>query len=464
MRGAAIMLRDYDRRKQEQEVFGMTYNDYKAAQVKASKFLKKPAVTEITSGQFNAPDGWKKRTVDITTRCGAQFSESIGYRALSNKGHVTKIKKLGSAQRRAGVSAKDAQAAGIELAEAVSRWTEEKRLLRDVREIQRWSSSRAVRYCGTGHKHGVRSFRTTTELAKNLDAQRKRAIADHIDFGAHGWVNVEWVSSPDECGISVNEEYDPNGYSRSCKYAMTVRAVSVRAVAESRRNLVGGDRRIYKGCVALSCKPITAPELNVEVQAYDAVVARKSVGIYYEVRHAIILATEYRKRHVVAGENMDNALARLRRAMAKSWNGDDIEVLDVEAVRNELLAGNIEVNQDMACALIQAIDMYASGAGDLTGMIRLLAGFDDAGVLADIGIVHAVARNPEINYGAHKVVLEGYQNEINSRRDRKTPLDVLVDRMAPRKLINLYLDHGADETLLDAQRSVDFDRIMGSRT
>ena len=446
----------------------MTYNDYEAAIKKASKCLKKSAVDEITSGQFNAPGWLKKRTVDITARCGAQFSEEIEYRSLDNDGHVTKIKMIGSSHRRAGVSAKDAQAGSINLAEAVSRWTEERCILKSVREIRRWSTSREVRYRGTGNERGVRIPRTTTKLAGQLDAQRKWAISNRIDRGAHGKVNVQWVSTPDECGISINEEYE--SYSSSCKYPKTVRTVTVRAVIESRGNLIGGSRRIQNSrpdldCVALSCKPITPPELNVDIQAYDAVIATQKRGISYEVRRAIILATEYRGTHMVAGEKLDDAVARLRKSAAKGWGGSIIDKLDVEAVRNELLAGNIEVDQDIACALVRAIDMYTPGAGDIKGMIKLLAGLDDSGALSDAGILHAVAANPEVkSLDLHNVVLANFKDEINSTRNGNTALDILVDRHAPEKLINLYLDHGADETLLYAQRSVDFDRIMGSRT
>ena len=109
--------------------------------------------------------------------------------------------------------------------------------------------------------------------------------------------------------------------------------------------------------------------------------------------------------------------------------------------------------------------MYAPGAGDIKGMIILLAGLDDRDALPDAGILHAVAANPEIKLlDLHSVVLTKFRDEINSVRDGNTALDILVDRQAPEKLINLYLDHGADETLLNARRSVDFDRIMGSRT
>ena len=87
----------------------MTYNDYEAALKKASKFLKKSAVEVIASGQFNARGRRNKRTVDITARCGAQISEEIEYRSQSNDGNVTKIKKMGTSHRRAGVSVKDAQ-------------------------------------------------------------------------------------------------------------------------------------------------------------------------------------------------------------------------------------------------------------------------------------------------------------------------------------------------------------------
>ena len=445
----------------------MTYNDYEAARKKASIFLKKSAVDEIASGQFNEPGWGKKRTVDITARGGAQFSESIEYHSLNNDGHVTKIRKIGSSQRRAGVSAKDAQAASINLAEAVSRWTEEKAIHRSVREIRRWSSSRTVRYGGTGKIHGIRTIRTTSELAKQLDAQRKRAITDHIDCGAHGVVNVQWVSTPDECGIYVDEKYE-NGYSNRCPYYMTVRTVTVRAVLESRGNLVAGDRRILHApdldCVVLACKPISPPEMNVDIQACDAVIARKRRGIDYEVRRAIILATEYRGGHVVAGDDMANAVARLRRAVVRG-GGSIIEKMDVETARDELLAGNIEVNQDIACALIRAIEMYTPGAGDIKGMIKLLLGLDDSGALSNAGILHAVAANPEFKLlDLHSVVLAKFRDEINSVRNGNTALDILVDRQAPEKLINLYLDHGADETLLNAQRSVDFYRIVGGLT
>ena len=450
----------------------MTYNDYKAALKKASKYLKKSAVDEIASGQFSELSCAKKRTVDITVRCGAQFSDDIYYHAQNNDGHVTKIKKIGAGQRRAGVSVKDAQAASMSLAEAVCRWTEEKGIHRSVREIRRWSSSQKVRHDGYGYTnvHDVRIFKTTSKLAEQLDAERKMGVSDHIDHGANGSVNVQWVSTPDECGISVNEEQDWDGYSRSCKYPMTFRTVTVRAVIENRGNFLGGDRRIRNDspdldCVALSCKPITPPELDVDIQAYDAVTATKKRGISYEVRRAIILASDYRGRHVVAGENMDDAVARLRKAAAKGWGDSIIDNLDVEAVRNDLLAGNIEVNQDIACELIRAIEMYAPSAGDIKGMIKLLVGLDDSGALSDAGILHAVAANPEIKLlDLHSVVLTKFRDEINSVRDGNTSLDILVDRQASEKLINLYLDHGADETLLNARRSVDFDRIMGSRT
>ena len=162
----------------------MTYNDYEAARKKASIFLKKSAVDEIASGQFNEPGWGKKRTVDITARGGAQFSESIEYHSLNNDGHVTKIRKIGSSQRRAGVSAKDAQAASINLAEAVSRWTEEKGIHRSVREIRRWSISLTVRYGGTGKIHGIRTMRTTPELAKQLDAFNEKGLLLTISIAA----------------------------------------------------------------------------------------------------------------------------------------------------------------------------------------------------------------------------------------------------------------------------------------